>query len=319
MNWRTYLPLVAGFACGSAILFSCTDLNITTVDGTVIQVIPESLTLSVGGSRQLVAEVRDARGNPLPDPTVVWSSSDPGMAVAEADGRVVGVAVGSVTITARSGSVAAEAHVVVRAGPAIGANPTSVAMSAPAGITDYRSSDVAITTTSGEVVPGLTTTVSYTTGQPTGWLRVIMTATSAPTTITLSAATASLAAGVYNATVRLTSSAVSTNSVVVNVRFELTPPAPAAPRPPSNLRANEDGRDRIELHWRDNSSDESEFVIERRAAAAGAWSFRLPLPANTTNHIDRNLLRDTRYWYRVLACNAGGCGASGVESARTRR
>jgi hypothetical protein len=96
------------------------------------------------------------------------------------------------------------------------------------------------------------------------------------------------------------------------------PPAATPPRAPSQLTASAKGEDRILLQWKDNSDDETHFVVERKSRKDGAWKHVAELPANTSTHMDRGLEEETRYWYRVLACRDSRCAASGEVSERTK-
>ncbi|MDH5283650.1 MAG: Ig-like domain-containing protein, partial [Gemmatimonadota bacterium] len=59
-------------------------------------------TLDPGGTAQLTAEPRDAKGKALGSRTVVWSSSDPAVATVSSAGLVTAIGPGTVTITASS-------------------------------------------------------------------------------------------------------------------------------------------------------------------------------------------------------------------------
>jgi hypothetical protein len=74
----------------------------------------------------------------------------------------------------------------------------------------------------------------------------------------------------------------------------------------------------ITLTWRDNSTQESGFEVER---STDAMTFRrlAALPANTTSYVDQGLDANTTYYYRVRAFKADGNTApSEVVSATTR-
>jgi hypothetical protein len=62
-----------------------------------------------------------------------------------------------------------------------------------------------ITVTSTPHAGGLSTGVTYGAGQPTGWLVATLAATSTPTDLTLQAMTGTLVAGMYTATVAVSS------------------------------------------------------------------------------------------------------------------
>lgn len=93
-------------------------------------------------------------------------------------------------------------------------------------------------------------------------------------------------------------------------------PPPAAP---SSLTATAASDTRIDLTWKDNSTDESAFVIERSTSS----SFTSPTIINAANdetfHADTGLSPSTTYWYRVRARNVIGYSSySNVVSATTK-
>jgi hypothetical protein len=61
-------------------------------------------SLQVGTTHSLATVVKNAVGNTVPGATVTYSSSDPSCATVDASGTVTGVAVGSCTISATSGT-----------------------------------------------------------------------------------------------------------------------------------------------------------------------------------------------------------------------
>jgi hypothetical protein len=62
------------------------------------------------------------------------------------------------------------------------------------------------------------------------------------------------------------------------------------------------------LTWKDNSSDEASFMIERMAGSSD-WSTIGSVPFNTTQYHDANLTPGTTYMYRVMAMpKSGGSG-----------
>jgi hypothetical protein len=72
-----------------------------------------------------------------------------------------------------------------------------------------------------------------------------------------------------------------------------------APAAPSDLKAVElEGG--AHLTWKDNSSDESEFMIERKVGS-GAYTTLSTVPFNTTQYHDPNLTPGTVYTYHVMA------------------
>ncbi len=67
-----------------------------------VTVSPASASVTVGLTAQLTATPRDANGNPLNGRSVTWVTGNPALATVNGSGLVMGVATGSVTITATS-------------------------------------------------------------------------------------------------------------------------------------------------------------------------------------------------------------------------
>ncbi len=65
--------------------------------------------------------------------------------------------------------------------------------------------------------------VVYDAGQPTGWLAATLNGTTVPTSITLTATSATLAAGTYHATVRLNAPSASNSPLSIGVALTVTP------------------------------------------------------------------------------------------------
>lgn len=87
-----------------------------------VAVSPATNTLPAGTNLQLAATPRDASDNTLTGRVVTWASSNTGVLTVTSDGRVIGVAPGSATVTATSegvsGSAAVTVTAVVRVAPA---------------------------------------------------------------------------------------------------------------------------------------------------------------------------------------------------------
>ncbi|HEY6156192.1 MAG TPA: Ig-like domain-containing protein [Gemmatimonadales bacterium] len=82
-----------------------------------VAVTPESLTVVVGGTRQLVATLKDAKGNVLRGRQVTWTSSAPTVASVTATGLVTAVALGSATIGVTSEGHSGSSSITVVASP----------------------------------------------------------------------------------------------------------------------------------------------------------------------------------------------------------
>jgi hypothetical protein len=86
---------------------------------------------------------------------------------------------------------------------------------------------------------------------------------------------------------------------------------------PSRLAATVASASRVNLRWRDNSSNESGFRIERRIGT-GSWSQIASVGANVTSFASNGLRASTNYEYRVRAYNGSGTSAySNAVATRT--
>lgn len=83
------------------------------------------------------------------------------------------------------------------------------------------------------------------------------------------------------------------------------PPPPEIPAP-SNLTVSRIGQGTVNLSWKDNSGNETEFRIERRIGSFGTFSQTEVLGQNQTTFTQSNLNLGV-YYYKVRACNTSGC------------
>lgn len=80
------------------------------------------------------------------------------------------------------------------------------------------------------------------------------------------------------------------------------------PAAPSNLVARAASRNQINLIWRDRSTNEQGFRIERKIGAED-WAQIAEVAANTTSYANIGLSPNIRHTYRVRAFNAEGTSA----------
>ena len=96
-------------------------------------------------------------------------------------------------------------------------------------------------------------------------------------------------------------------------------PVPA-PADPSNLQATAVSSTQVDLSWQDNSSDESEFRIERSPDGSTGWQQIATVGASVTSYRDTGRSCNTTYHYRLRAYReADGkiSGYSNTDSAAT--
>jgi hypothetical protein len=90
---------------------------------------------------------------------------------------------------------------------------------------------------------------------------------------------------------------------------------------PSSLQATAVSATRIDLTWQDNSSDESDFHVNRYTLADGSDLTTIAtVGAGVTNHSDTTVACNTVYYYKVYAHRHGPTGSSldsNTASART--
>jgi uncharacterized protein YjdB len=82
-----------------------------------VTVAPSSASVGVGTATQLAATPRDALGNALSGRVITWTSGNTAVATVNTTGRVTGVALGTVTITATSEGQSGTAEITVTAAP----------------------------------------------------------------------------------------------------------------------------------------------------------------------------------------------------------
>ncbi|MBC7784592.1 MAG: DNRLRE domain-containing protein, partial [Burkholderiales bacterium] len=91
---------------------------------------------------------------------------------------------------------------------------------------------------------------------------------------------------------------------------------PAVPNAPSNAVATANGSASIVLTWNDNSTDETNFRIERRTGS-GAYATLTTVSAGVTTYTDTSIAGGTTYTYRVFAYNVNGSSGASNEAAAT--
>jgi hypothetical protein len=298
---------------------ACEEVRVTVVDADRIEISPADATVLVNATIRLAATVYGSGGEELQERAVEWTSLDPVVATVDGAGTVTGVAPGSATIRARVGGTTASAGVTVVQGPVISLSPTSVSFDAVRNGPRPPDHPVSITNGGGGTLGGLSRTIRYAAGQPTGWLSASLSSTTAPATLVLRADQSGLTAGTYDAAVDVSSAQAGNSPQSVHVRLVVEAPPLLAPNAPTNLQATPISDSRIDLAWTHSGVLPLDHFEIQRARGSGSFSTIHTTPdGSVRTYADRGLDDETTYHYRVRACNVAGCSAwSATATART--
>ena len=184
--------------------------------GPAFTITPAQASVSVGGSVQLSA--LNANG------ALSWSSSDETVASVASTGFVTGNKPGQATITASGGRGTATAAITVLRPPAIGLSASALSFSAVSGGADVTQT-VQVTDAGDDKVGAFSVAgITYTAGQPSGWLTATLGATAAPTQLTVRVAPAALQPGTYSATISVAGSNATNTPQTITVTATVAVP-----------------------------------------------------------------------------------------------
>ncbi|MDA8541851.1 Ig-like domain-containing protein [Gammaproteobacteria bacterium] len=77
------------------------------------------------------------------------------------------------------------------------------------------------------------------------------------------------------------------------------------PNPPTEMTISQNGSS-VTIGWKDNSSDESGFKINRRTASEITYTLLTTIDSNISTYTDSDVVEGTAYFYAVSAINANG-------------
>jgi uncharacterized protein YjdB len=192
-----------------------------------VDITPATVTFGRSQTRQLTASVFAADNTALANRTVTWTTSNTAVATLSATSgtsvTVTAVAPGDATVSATSEGVKRDATVTVQPDPVIAFAPASASFGSTAGGANPAAQTVTVANSGGGTLSGLAAgAVTYTAGQPTGWLTAAFEgSTTDPAPLTLRATTGSLAMGTYTASVPVTSSLAGVNAKTFPVTFNI--------------------------------------------------------------------------------------------------
>jgi hypothetical protein len=225
---RSRCRLGAALGLGAVFLLSmsCEQVDVTAVPAVRVEISPAEPVVALGSSAQLHAAVLSSDDRVLSGRRVTWSSDDETIATIDNDGMVVGMATGSTVISAQSEGVVGSVSVTITSAAAISLSPGSVEFAAVMSGASPGDRTVSITNGGGGTLSGLSASVRYAGGQPSGWLTVTLSGSAAPASLILSATQRNLPVGTYNATVDVAATTPGTSSALA-VTLRVVAPDPA--------------------------------------------------------------------------------------------
>lgn len=141
----------------------------------------------------------------------------------------------SSAVASNSPQTVAVSFTVAPPAPQIVLSPASRSFNATAGGADPSSQNVSVSNGGGGSLTGLQRSISYQSGQPTGWLTANLSGTSVPATLTVSPSTGTLPAGTYTATVAVSSPVAPNSPQSVTVTFTVMPGSMQITATPDNV------------------------------------------------------------------------------------
>ena len=87
---------------------------------------------------------------------------------------------------------------------------------------------------------------------------------------------------------------------------------------PTNLTATSVSTSQINLSWTDNSSNETNYLIQRSTSSTGSFNTIATIAANSTSYSDGGLSASTTYYYKVLATDGSNNATSATVNATTQ-
>ncbi len=305
MPRRRTSPLLVVAAMGAPLITSCQDVVVLPAEVAAVRVVPDQARLSIGQTVTLTAELEDPQGRTVRGHPVEWITDDADIASVDAHGLVAGDRSGTTTIRARVGSSEGVATVRVLIPASVVLSNTSASFTMNSGGPPPPDQEIAITNGGEDDLTGLMASIRYD-DSSSGWLSASLSSSTAPASLTISARTApDLPAGEYQATVHVAAATLESEATLA-VSLEVRPVPQRDPPPAPNLRVENVEAGEITIAWDPGGEAVTEFRVERRSTDDGFQELAR-VAADRTTFADRSVEPDTRYTYRVRACNESGC------------
>jgi fibronectin type 3 domain-containing protein/uncharacterized ParB-like nuclease family protein len=93
----------------------------------------------------------------------------------------------------------------------------------------------------------------------------------------------------------------------------------SSPTAPSQLAVAAKTATTVSLTWRDNSTNEETFAVERSSSPASTWTTIASLPYNSAAYTDTTAVPNTAYSYRIRAVNPVGSAVSSTVTTTTTK
>lgn len=93
----------------------------------------------------------------------------------------------------------------------------------------------------------------------------------------------------------------------------------SSPVAPSQLTVAAKTATTVSLTWKDNSTNEETFAVERSSSPASTWTTIASLPYNSASYTDTTAVPNTAYSYRIRSVNPVGSAVSGTVTTTTTK
>lgn len=205
---------------------ACREVTVTAVPVARVSLTPDRAELIAGEVLQMAATAIDESGQPLSAPAFDWSASPPEIAQVDARGRVVALAPGTATITARLGQATGTAAVSIGARGLLSLSAGALVFDAVTGGAAPASQIVHVGSGNDGVVMGLSADVSYEAGAE-GWLSASFDSDRAPANLDVGVTPAGLPLGVHRAAIQIVSESAENSPSTISVQLSVVEPLPS--------------------------------------------------------------------------------------------